>query len=258
MSGFSDRNKQKAANPAQMFLEWSSMEKAFMYYDKEAEKNVVVPLPMTFLVMKDLNTVKGWDDISNSGIYSNEVDDLSKEKLHVGSFKGGTIAEGLYKDIKPVIVSAGAKFTKSLYVITKGGKFINIALKGGSFGAWVEFTKKSRNRLSDEWVTVRGFLTERNGGITYNIPVYEFAGSLTDAEFELATQADELLTTYMNAYKGQNETAEIEEHEAKADAPMDYEAAAKQKADEELAGMLTDDEAEAYEAEVVDTEDLPF
>ena len=38
----------------------------------------------------------------------------------------------------------------------------------------------------------------------------------------------------------------------------DYEKAAKDKADREMAGMLTEDEVEAYEAEVVDTEDLPF
>lgn len=38
----------------------------------------------------------------------------------------------------------------------------------------------------------------------------------------------------------------------------DYEKAAKDKADREMAGMLTEDEVEAYEAEVVSDEDLPF
>lgn len=38
----------------------------------------------------------------------------------------------------------------------------------------------------------------------------------------------------------------------------DYEKIAKDKADREMAGMLTDDEVEAYEAEVVDETDLPF
>jgi hypothetical protein len=38
----------------------------------------------------------------------------------------------------------------------------------------------------------------------------------------------------------------------------DYEKAAKDKADREMAGMLTEDEVEAYDAEVVDENDLPF
>ena len=38
----------------------------------------------------------------------------------------------------------------------------------------------------------------------------------------------------------------------------DYEKAAKDKADREMAGMLTEDEVEAYDAEVVDPTDLPF
>ena len=38
----------------------------------------------------------------------------------------------------------------------------------------------------------------------------------------------------------------------------DYEKAAKDKADREMAGMLTEDEVEAYNAEVVDENDLPF
>jgi hypothetical protein len=38
----------------------------------------------------------------------------------------------------------------------------------------------------------------------------------------------------------------------------DYEKAAKDKADREMAGMLTEDEVEAYDAEVVDEADLPF
>ena len=38
----------------------------------------------------------------------------------------------------------------------------------------------------------------------------------------------------------------------------DYEKAAKDKADREMEGMLTEDEVEAYDAEVVDPTDLPF
>ena len=76
-------------NPALKFLEWSSKYKCFKYYDKEKGENVKVELPLKFVILEHYHTVKGWNDASESGIYSNEVLFLSSEELEVKAFKGG-------------------------------------------------------------------------------------------------------------------------------------------------------------------------
>ena len=88
------------SNPAVRWFEWNGEKGVIRFYDKDAKTNVDVPLPFTFLLLDQLATVRGWHDASASGIYANEVRDTTKDTLVVKSFKGGTIAEGLYKDIK--------------------------------------------------------------------------------------------------------------------------------------------------------------
>ena len=107
----------KSANPTSKYLEWKSNDKSFSYYDREAGENVKVELPLKFLFLQNYHTVKGWNDASESGIYSNEVFYIGSEPMTVRSLKGGVIAEGLYKDIKPTITAAGGKYNRSIYVM---------------------------------------------------------------------------------------------------------------------------------------------
>ncbi len=138
---------QPQSNPATKFLEWKSNDQCFEYYDKEAQKKVQVPLPFKFLVLDELHTVKGWNDATQSAIYSNEVKYISKEPMTVKPFKGNEIAKGLYKDIKDKVVSAGGHYTKSIYIMLEDGLLANIQLKGSAVQKWGEFTNKTRNRL---------------------------------------------------------------------------------------------------------------
>ena len=75
-----------APNPAARWYEWNGETGTVRYYDKEAKKNIDVPLPFTFLLLDELACVKGWHDPSQSGIYSNEVRDTTKDKLLVKAF----------------------------------------------------------------------------------------------------------------------------------------------------------------------------
>jgi len=127
---------QPQSNPATKFIEWKSNDKAFEYYDKETQKKVSIPLPFKFLVLDELHAVKGWNDATSSGIYSNEVKFISKEIMTVKPFKGNEIAKGLYKDIKEKIVSAGGHYVKSIYIMLEDGTLANLQLKGSSVQAW--------------------------------------------------------------------------------------------------------------------------
>src|ERR1041384_7321483 len=115
-------NRRKAfdtpqSNPAQRYIEWKSNEKCFEYYDKtqaesENKGKIKLPLPFKFVVLDELHAVKGWNDATGSGIFSNEVKFVSKETMVVKPFKGNEIANGLYKDIKEKVKSAGGYYVK--------------------------------------------------------------------------------------------------------------------------------------------------
>lgn len=191
---------QPQSNPATKFLEWKSNDQCFEYYDKEAQKKVQVPLPFKFLVLDELHTVKGWNDATQSAIYSNEVKYISKEPMTVKPFKGNEIAKGLYKDIKDKVVSAGGHYTKSIYIMLEDGLLANIQLKGSAVQKWGEFTNKTRNRLADEWVVVAKALEGKKGAVKFFTPEFGFEKSLTKNEGLLADNCYNILEAYLNAY----------------------------------------------------------
>jgi hypothetical protein len=191
---------QPQTNPATKFIEWKSNEKCFNYYDKEAQKNVEIPLPFKFLVLDELHTIKGWNDASSSNIYSNEVKFISKEVMTVKPFKGNEIAKGYYKDIKDKVVAAGGHYTKSIYVMLEDGSLANISLKGSGVQKWGDFTQKTRNRLADEWVIVAKAEDGKKGAVKFSTPSFSFANSISDEEANMADEAFNILESYLKTY----------------------------------------------------------
>jgi hypothetical protein len=191
---------QPQSNPATKFIEWKSNDKCFNYYDKEAQKNVEIPLPFKFLVLDELHTIKGWNDASSSNIYSNEVKFISKEVMTVKPFKGNEIAKGFYKDIKDKVVVAGGHYTKSIYVMLEDGSLANISLKGSGVQKWGDFTQKTRNRLADEWVIVASAEDGKKGAVKFSTPSFSFANSISDEEANMADEAFNILESYLKTY----------------------------------------------------------
>ena len=201
---------QPQTNPATKFIDWKSNDKCFNYYDKETKENVALPLPFKFLVLDELHTVKGWNDASQSAIYSNEVKWISKEIMNVKPFKGNEIAKGLYKDIKEKVKSAGAHYVKSIYVMLEDGSIANLQLKGASCQSYGDFTAKTRSRLTDEWVEVANFVEGKKGAVKYTTPEFKFKKSISDAEADLADEAFNTLEAYLKTYLTKVEPTEIE------------------------------------------------
>ena len=204
---------QPQSNPAIKFIEWKSNDKCFNYYDKEAQKNVEIPLPFKFLVLDELHTIKGWNDASSSNIYSNEVKFISKEVMTVKPFKGNEIAKGYYKDIKDKVVAAGGHYTKSIYVMLEDVSLANISLKGSGVQKWGDFTQKTRNRLADEWVIVAKAEDGKKGAVKFSTPSFSFANSISDAEADLADEAFNILESYLKTYLAKAEPAIVEEED---------------------------------------------
>jgi hypothetical protein len=197
MSNRRDEFKSGSTNPATRFLEWDSNAKGFKFYDKEKKENIPVKVPFKFLVLKSLHTVKGWHSKSESGIYSNEINNMN-EMLNVKSFKGGHIVSGIYREIKEKL--QGGVYFKSIYIMLGDGSIANIALKGASCAMWGDFTKKTSARLADEWVVVTGAEDQKNGSVKYSVPVFEFKGSLTEADAIKADEAYDVLSEYFKDY----------------------------------------------------------
>ena len=191
---------QPTTNPAGKFFEWKSNEKTFVYYDKETKTNVSIPLPFKFLVLDELHTIKGWNDATESGIYSNEVKFISRDEMIVKPFKGNEIARGLYKDIKEKAKSAGGHYVKSIYIMLEDGSIANLQLKGAACQAWGDFTAKSKSRLVDEWVSVVGFDEAKKGSVKYTTPIFGYLCSLDGAESDLADEAFNTLEAYLKTY----------------------------------------------------------
>ncbi len=182
-----------STNPTTKYLEWKSNDKAFSFYNKEAGAKEEVKLPMKFLFLQHYHTVKGFNDTSNSGIYSNEVYYIGTEEMAVRSFKGGLIAEGLYKDIKPKIVNAGGKYHRSVYVMMEDGSIANFAFKGAVVKEWSDFMNDNQNLLDNQWVEIKEAKDEKKGSVKYSVPVFTVGEAISkDVAKKADTKADEL------------------------------------------------------------------
>ena len=211
-----------ASNPSSKFIDWKSNEKCFSYFDKaiaeslkgsdieviKEKANIKIPLPFKFLVLDELSFVKGWSDSLSGNIISNEVKFISKETITARCYhknvKGDNvnteIAKGLYKDIKDQIVTAGAKYHKSIYVMLEDGSLANIKLKGACVGKWADFTQRSKSRLPEEWVIVKNAKDDKKGAVKFSTPEFTFERTLSDSENEQADECFDTLEAYLKAY----------------------------------------------------------
>jgi len=200
-----DEFKRKNSNPCKRFMSWSSNDKCFTYYDKEKAENVKVELPIRFIRLKELSTVKGWHDASSSGIFSNEVVNLFTDELNVRAFKGGDLVKGLYSKIKPSVIQTGGHYEKSIYALDGTGELVNIALKGSGVSAWSDFLEKEgTDRLLNEWVIVDNAIDMQKGSIKYSVPSFAFLKELNSDEQEEADTKYRTFMDYFDKYKVQN------------------------------------------------------
>jgi len=211
-------NNTELINPAKRFLEWKSDKKCFQYYDKEKINpdtkeqgvNVEVKLPLKFLVLDTLSTIKGYSDSDQSGFWSNEIRDLKIEPFVVKT-KKGECAKGLYDHIMGGRDMTGAKYCQSVYVMMKEGfaknqiTFIaNIQIMGSALGQWIEFRKK--NKIFEGAIEVLKETVEGTKGKTvYNMPIFKKIPTTPESD-EQAKKLDIELQEYLTKYFKQRNT----------------------------------------------------
>lgn len=193
-------------NPAKYHFEWKAGVGKLQWYNKEKQVTVDIPLPFELYPLDELHTVGGYDSMSKSGFYSNEVKDIVRDELVVRSFKGGEQYRGTYKVNGIVQMPKGAKYAKSVYfsMKEKDGQWVigHMKLVGSAATAWIEFSqelwKGDKQRPEHGKVVIEaGELVQ--GQTDYYPPVFEYLEAEPEAD-EAAKKLDFDLQTYLDAY----------------------------------------------------------
>ncbi len=246
-------NKTNLPNPASRFYQWKGNAGHFQYYDKslgEKGETVVASLPLRFMVLDSLSTIKGYSESQKRGFWANEVRDVRKDILtvHVG---GNVVAEGLYQ--KGVLIARpecrGAKYCQSVYVAIRIGNKLEIAnlqLTGAALSSWFEFRKKEKD-VEDGVIEVVESVENKKGAVTFRIPVFHKISSNAAAEAQ-AEQLDKILQVYLTSYLKRDQDAAVVEHVA----------GATQEAYEDGYGNTSDAQDGPEYEEHSDDSDLPF
>lgn len=201
-------------NPSSKFLQWKSNDKCFAYYDKSISDNVQVKLPFKFQFLEHFHTIKGWNDSSESGIYSNEVKFISKEPLKVRSFKGGDISEGLYSETRLKIKDAGGKYYRSIYAVDENGEIINLQFKGAVVSAYSDFMKENENKVEGNWILINKSEDKKKGATKYSVPIFEIGESFTKDENSIADEKYLDIVNYFDRYTKNVEVETDEDEDA--------------------------------------------
>lgn len=219
MARFAHTNQEssKSSNPTAKYLSWKSNDKQFSYYDKASGENVAVELPFKFVFLQHYHTIKGWNDATEAGIYSNEVFFIGKEPLTVQTFKGKKIASGLYSQIKQDVIAGGGKYHRSVYVMLEDGSIANISLKGSSVKEWSDFMENAKNLVDNQWVEVASAKDQKKGSIKYSVPEFTLGATLNKKASDNADLAATNLKQYMDDYFGQESVRDIDVEEESLD-----------------------------------------
>jgi hypothetical protein len=213
----SDAYATTAQSPVKKYLSWSSNEKCFTYWDKEAKENKKLPIPVKFIHYDEMATIKGWHDASGSGIYSNEVKSTKTEPLTVRAFKGGEIATGLYQDIKGKVNASGGDYYVSLYA-ELGGEVVNFTFKGAALMTWSNFSKENRKQFLGNYINVLSASDEKKGSVKYSVPVFTIGNNIDASTSDLSDKNYDELVAYFKARKANsaNASEEAQNHTAEA------------------------------------------
>lgn len=201
------------ANPAVRWHEWNGELGVVRYYDKDAKKTVDLGHDFVFLLLDEMASVRGWHEQSQSGIFSNEVRDTRQDVLLVKAYKEGTLAEGLYKDIKDRVAAVGGQFVANCYIAFKNGtdklQIGSLRFKGAALGAWMEFRKSNRAALYKQAIQITGYTEGKKGRVIFRVPTMKLR-TVSDDTNAQAVALDQELQQFLTAYLTRTKRDQVE------------------------------------------------
>lgn len=171
--GILDNN---VVNPTKKYIQFSGATGEFTVYNKETKEKEVVPMPITFIALKDKITVSGGtmdSDGKFKSVYSNIISSINDDLV----VKTGqqAIARGKWLDIKAAVKLAGGKYTVMAYALMND-EVVCFKLAGAALGCW--FDKGAGDKI-----TFDGTEDNKTGAIEYKTPKLTTKG-LSDKEIE--------------------------------------------------------------------------
>jgi len=195
--------KQTTQHICRRWLEWSGKKGSLSYWDTETAARVDLGDKLTFLLLDETSSVRGWHDASGSGIYSNEVRDTREQPLVVKAFKGGVLAEGLYAEIRDRVNAAGGEYNANLYCAIREGDDFTIAcihLKGTALGAWMDYKQALGGKaVYEKACTINGSVEGKKGSVTFKVPKFGVRDVSPETN-DLAKELDQQLQAYFDEY----------------------------------------------------------
>lgn len=182
-------------NPVSMFFDWKSDKEnktgKFVWWNKDLEAKVDV-IPTEFILLLATNCVKGWDDASNSGIFSNEIINLKTEELTVRAFKREkSLYQGVYD--RNQLEALNCKFNKGI-IAQEGETMVEYYFQGSSLYAFNEDT--SNIDYNNYKIAFDRVEEMKKGAVTYYVPRRKQGSKITDEERAVAMANVELLEDY--------------------------------------------------------------
>jgi len=197
-------------NPAKKFISYRGGE--FSYYDKGKSESVKVQLPITFTVIDELATVKGWSDEHGGGIVSNEVHKVWQDELDIGVFKKDgdkrkriSLFKGMYSPNKEMLKSLGCKYTSSVYA-EMDGELVNFQFQGAALGSWIGTNQSGTFTVSESE-------DKKKGAVKYKVPVFEQTDQSQDQEVVIKLSQD--LALYLSDYMEKEDVKEDTKEDTK-------------------------------------------
>ena len=212
-----------ATSPIKRYLQFSGSTGTFSYYDKDAKQRIELD-ELEIVVLDTRASITGFNSDTSAQITSNLVAETGSEILKVVSWKDGKsteIAEGIYKDIKDKVKSAGGKFTTNVIClcdVTGDGKEVcNLQFQGSSLNGWINFVDTlDRDGEYDNVITIKkGALSKLVKGKF--IPVTDKEEKELDAKLKKNARAPRPIWFYVLDFSTEEITDEAADEAAEYD-----------------------------------------
>lgn len=200
------------SNPVKKYLTWDSDNKCFKHYNKEIKQNISVKLPLSFIVLKQMTTIKGFSEKDGCGIYANELplNQLKTKEFNVKTLKGRSLVSGTYEKIKADLAVLGGKFANNIYAYLDG-EIVCITLVGSSFSAWYDFTAKESSAVKNNFVSITSAEDKKKGKTVYTQPIFTVGAEIDEKVGADADKAYDDIVAYIKGRENSSTEEPIEE-----------------------------------------------
>lgn len=183
--------QKKASNPLPIsgYIRFSGSEGVWTYYESESKTNYNFT-ELNAVLVDVRSSITGWNEETNSRIYSNLVKNTRQTPMRVMGGAGGELANGLYNDIKDEVKKKGGRFATNLFALVEIDDTyvpVMITLSGGALGEWMNLTKNlDFGDLFSNQVKMTIGEQHRKGAVKYYLPKFE----MTELSDDIREQAD--------------------------------------------------------------------